>query len=42
MDIKERIKRAIEADGADMEKLSDLLSMIRVCEEKAARREWLL
>lgn len=28
MDIKERIKRAIEKNGADMEKLNDLFSII--------------
>ena len=42
MDIKDKIKRAIEAKGADMEKLSDLFSMVCHCEDKEKRREWLL
>lgn len=31
MDIKEKIKRAIEVKGADMEKLSDLFGMVCHC-----------
>lgn len=42
MDIKEKIKRAIEQQGADYEKLRDLYDMARLCEDKAERREWLL
>ena len=42
MDIKERIKHAIETKGADMEKLNDLFSMVCHCEDLAERREWLL
>ena len=42
MDVKERIKRAIEKQGADCEKLRDLLDMVRLCEEPIQRREWLL
>ena len=40
--IKERIKRAIETQGADYEKLKDLFDVVSVCEDKAERREWLL
>lgn len=42
MEIKDRIKRAIEIQGADMEKLNDLFGMVRVCEDAAERRKWLL
>lgn len=42
MDIKERIKRAIEREGADYEKLHDLFDMVSLCEDKDERREWLL
>lgn len=42
MDVKERIKRAIEARGANVEMLRDLFDVIQVCEDKAERREWLL
>lgn len=42
MDIKERIKLAIETQGADMEKLNDLFGMVRLCEDAKERREWLL
>lgn len=41
MDIKEKIKRVIEAQGADMEKLNDLFGMVRLCEDFKERREWL-
>jgi isoleucyl-tRNA synthetase len=30
------------AQGVDMEKLTDLLSLVRCCEDKKERREWLL
>ena len=42
MDIKNRIKRAIETKGADMEKLNDLFSMVRHCDNPSERRKWLL
>ena len=42
MDIKEKIRKAIEANGADLEKLEDLFSMVRLCEDPQERREWLL
>lgn len=42
MDIKEKIKRAIEIKGADHEKLKDLFDMVRLCEDKTEKREWLL
>lgn len=42
MDIKDRIKKAIDANGADIEKLSDLFDAVRICGDKAERREWLL
>ena len=42
MDIKDRIKRAIEREGADVEKLRDLFDMVSLCEDKDERREWLL
>lgn len=42
MDIKDKIKRHIEAKGADLEKLNDLFDMVRICEDKTERREWLL
>ena len=42
MDIKEKIKRAIETKGADIEKLEDLFSVLHACEDKVERREWLL
>ena len=42
MDVKIKIKKAIEANGADMEKLDDLFSMVRLCEDLQERREWLL
>ena len=34
MDVKERIKRAIDLHGVDLEKLNDLFNMVRLCEEK--------
>lgn len=40
--IKERIKRAIETQGVDYEKLRDLYDVVSLCEDKAERREWLL
>ena len=40
--VKNKIKRAIEANGADMEKLEDLFSLVRLCEDPQERREWLL
>ena len=40
--IKERIKKAIETQGVDYEKLKDLFDVVTVCEDKAERREWLL
>ena len=40
--IKERIKRAIETQGVDYEKLKDLFDVASVCEDKDERREWLL
>jgi hypothetical protein len=40
--IKERIKRAIETQGVDYEKLRDLFDVVSLCEDKAERREWLL
>ena len=42
MDIKDRIKKSIEANGANLEKLDDLFSMARLCEDSQERREWLL
>ena len=42
MDIKEKIKLAIETKGVDQEKLDDLFSLLRLCEDKVERREWLL
>lgn len=42
MDIKKKIKRAIEKYGADTEKLSDLLSLVELCEDQTERRQWLL
>lgn len=42
MDIKEKIKKAIETQGVDYEKLKDLYDIVSVCEDKAERREWLL
>ena len=42
MDIKEKIKRAIETQGLDYEKLKDLYDVVSVCEDKTERREWLL
>lgn len=42
MDIKEKIKRVIEKQGADYEKLRDLFDMARLCKDKVERREWLL
>ncbi len=42
MDIKEKIKRAIERNGADYEKLRDLFDMVRICEDKEEKRKWLL
>ena len=42
MEIKEKIKRAIETSGVDMEKLKDLFSLICLCEDNAERRKWLL
>ena len=40
MDVKERIKRAIDLHGVDLEKLNDLFNMVRLCEEKEERRKW--
>lgn len=40
--IKQKIKRAIETQGVDYEKLKDLYDVVSVCEDKAERREWLL
>lgn len=42
MDIKEKIKRVIEAQGADAEKLRDLFGVAVLCEDKAERRQWIL
>ena len=42
MDIKEKIKHTIEKNGTDMEKLNDLFSLVRRCEDPTVRREWLL
>ena len=42
MEIKEKIKRTIEKNGADIEKLTDLFSMVQHCEDQVERREWLL
>lgn len=42
MDIKDKIKRAIEIKGADMEKLNDLLSLVQLCEDASERKEWLI
>jgi len=42
MDIKCKIKNAIESQGVDIEKLKDLFSMVYHCEDKNERREWLL
>ena len=42
MEIKEKIKRAIETTGVDMEKLKDLFSLVCLCEDKTERRKWLL
>jgi predicted phage terminase large subunit-like protein len=40
--IKQKIKRAIETQGVDYEKLKDLFDIVSVCEDKVERREWLL
>ena len=40
--IKQRIKKAIETQGVDYEKLKDLFDVVSVCEDKAERREWML
>lgn len=40
--IKQKIRKAIETQGADYEKLKDLFDMVQVCEDAAERREWLL
>ena len=40
--IKQKIKRAIETQGVDYEKLKDLFDVVSLCEDKAERREWLL
>ena len=42
MEIKEKIKLAIETTGVDMEKLKDLFSLVCLCEDKDERRKWLL
>ena len=42
MGVKLKIKKAIEQHGADMEKLDDLFSLVRLCEDPRERREWLL
>lgn len=41
MDIKIKIRKAIETRGVDMEKLNDLLAVVRVCEDAKERRDWL-
>lgn len=40
--IKWRIKKAIETQGVDYEKLRDLFDVVSVCEDAAERREWML
>ena len=40
--IKRSIKKAIETQGVDYEKLRDLFDVVSVCEDAAERREWLL
>jgi hypothetical protein len=40
--IKQRIKKAIETQGVDYEKLKDLFDIVSVCSDAAERREWLL
>ena len=40
--IKQKIKKAIETQGVDYEKLKDLFDVVSLCEDKAERREWLL
>lgn len=40
--IKRRIKKAIETQGVDYEKLKDLFDIVSICEDAAERREWLL
>lgn len=40
MDIKDKIKRAIETKGADMEMLNDLFGMVQLCEDKKEREQW--
>ena len=42
MDIKERIKSVIETSGADHETLRDLFDALRLCEDPAEKRAWLL
>ena len=42
MDIKERIKRVIEKNGANHDALRDLFDAVRLCEDTVERREWLL
>ena len=42
MDIKDRIKQVIETSGANHENLRDLFDAVRLCEDKAEKREWLL
>lgn len=42
MDIKDRIKQVIETSGANRENLRDLFDAVRLCEDKAEKREWLL
>lgn len=39
--IKERIKRAIETQGVDYEKLKDLFDVVSISEDREERREWL-
>lgn len=39
MDIKERIKQVIETSGANRENLRDLFDAVRLCEDKAEKRE---
>ena len=42
MDIKDRIKKAIETRGAEYETLRDLFDAVRLCEAPQEKREWLL
>ena len=40
VDIKDKIKRAIEVKGADYEKLKDLFDMAKLCESREEKLEW--